>query len=67
MYVCMWEEEINELNYDTENYSLLLVWKEGNAGTGSQMYRELEKVLAGVRIAAMELGDFRSGYVPVCA
>lgn len=54
MYVCMWAEEINELNYDTEDYSLLLVWRQANAGVGAQMYRELEEISSGVRIEAVE-------------
>lgn len=55
-YVCMyvWDAEEIEENYDTTHYSLLLVRPEAHARVGAELYRELEEVLAGVRIAAME-------------
>ena len=65
MYVCMYVEAIRR-SYDTEDYSLLLVWREGTSRVGAELYCELEEVLAGVRIAVMERRDVRSRYVPVC-
>lgn len=37
MYVCMYAAEIEE-NYDTKDYSLLLVWRQTYAGVGTQVY-----------------------------
>ena len=66
MYVCMYVATIRR-DYDTEDYSLLLVWRQIITRVGAEMYCFVEKILAGLRVEVVERRYVRLGYVSVCA